>query len=309
MTETSPADEPRLARYAALSIATSIVVLAAKLLAWRLTGAVGLLADALESIVNVIAACVTFWALRVASRPADDDHEHGHGKAEYFASGFEGALICVASVTIFVSAVPKLWSPTTMTLGLAGFCVSAAASTANFVVARILLGAGKRHRSAALDADGKHLMTDVMTSVGVLVGLGLVRITNLLWLDPIIAILVAVHILREGARIVYRAGMGLLDTAMAKEDREKLVAVLDGFAPDGASWHALRTREAGARAFVSVHVLVPGAWSLARAHDLAERMEVALRSTHPRLEVLTHLEPIEDPRSYVDPSAEADPIP
>lgn len=300
MTDTPRADEPTLSRYAALSIATSIVVLAAKLLAWWLTHAVGLLADALESIVNVVAAGVTFWALRVAARPADDDHEHGHGKAEYFASGFEGALICVAALAIFVSAVPKLWAPEPMTLGPAGLGVSAAASLANLVVARILLAAGKKHRSAALEADGKHLMTDVVTSGGVLIGLVLVAITKLERLDPVIAILVGLHIVREGTSIVHRAGMGLLDTSMPKEDRQKLVDVLDGFASDGAKWHALKTREAGTRAFASVHLLVPGDWPLSRAHDLAERLENALRVAHPRLDVITHLEPLEDPRSYLD---------
>ena len=303
MSDPSPEVRPELVRYAVLSIVTSIVVLAAKVLAWKLTHAVGLLADAIESIVNVVAAAVTFWALRVAARPPDDDHEHGHGKAEYFASGFEGAAICAAAVAIFVSAVPKLWAPPSATIGAYGVGVSVLASGANFVVARVLIAAGKKHRSVALQADGKHLMTDVVTSAGILLGLGLVNLTGATILDPVLAILVGLHILREGAVLVRRAGMGLLDAAVPKEERDVLVAVLDGFAAEGVQWHALRTRDAGARAFVSVHLLVPGSWSLARAHDFAERVEGALRAAHPRLDVLTHVEPLEDPRSYTDEGA------
>lgn len=297
----SRADEgPGLSRYALLSIVTSVAVLSLKLGAYFLTHAVGMLADALESIVNVVAAVTTFWALRVAARPADEDHDYGHGKAEYFASGFEGALVCVAGVAIVVAAVPKLVAPTPMTLGPLGIGVAVLATAANLVVARFLIATGRKRRSAALEADGKHLMSDVVTSVGILLALGLVAATGIARLDPIVAILVALHILREGATIVRKAGMGLLDTALGKEDREQLVAVLDGFASEGIAWHALRTREAGSRAFASVHLLAPGAWTLERVHDLAERVEAAMRAVHPHLHVVTHLEPREDPRAYED---------
>jgi len=296
---------PNLSRYASLSIATAVAVLSLKLLAWHLTHAAGLLADALESIVNVVAAGTTFWALRVAARPADDDHDYGHGKAEYFASGFEGALICAAALAIFVSSAPKLWAPSPLTLEPLGLSVSALATLVNFVTAQVLVRAGRARRSAALEADGKHIMTDVVTSVGVLLGLGLVAATGYERLDPILAILVGLHVLREGVGIVRRAGMGLLDAALPKEEREVIVAALDTFAAEGATWHDLKTREAGARAFVSLHLLVPGEWPLRRAHDLAERVEEALRRVLPRAHVLTHLEPIEDPRAYEDAMKDA----
>ncbi len=291
---------PDLARFAALSVATSVVVLSMKVVAWRLTGAVGLLADALESIVNVVAAVVTLYALKIAAKPADEDHELGHGKAEYFASGLEGALIGVAAVAIIITAVPKLYAPVPLEANKIGLGVSVLASVLNFVVARVLLAAGKRHRSAALDADGKHLMTDVWTSGGVLVGLGFVLATGFTRLDPILAILLAFHILREGAKIVHRAGMGLLDGAMPKEARDAIVKILDGFEQEGIRWHALKTRDAGSRVFVSVHVLVPGAWTVSVAHDVAQRMEDAMRASDDRLHVITHLEPLEDPRALDD---------
>jgi len=289
-----------LARFAALSIATSLVVLTLKVVAWRLTGAVGLLADALESIVNVVAALATFYALRVAGRPADEDHEFGHGKAEYFASGFEGALIGVAALAIVASAIPRLVHPTPPEAHPVGLAVSVAASALNFAVARVLLAAGKRHRSPSLEADGTHLMTDVWTFVGVLAGLAVVFASGVARLDPILAILLAIHILGEGVKIVRRAGMGLLDGAMSREGREALVKILDGFAPEGVQWHALKTRDAGVHTFVSVHVLVPGAWPLARAHDVAQRIEDQMRAAHDRLHVTTHLEPLEDPRAHDD---------
>jgi cation diffusion facilitator family transporter len=296
----APSGRRGLARFAALSIATSLVVLTLKVVAWRLTGAVGLLADALESIVNVVAALATFYALRVAGRPADEDHEFGHGKAEYFASGFEGALIGVAALAIVASAIPRLIHPEPPEASPVGLGVSVAASALNFAVARVLLAAGKRHRSPSLEADGTHLMTDVWTSVGVLAGLGVVFASGVARLDPIIAIVLAIHILGEGAKIVRRAGMGLLDGAMPREGREALVKILDSYEAEGVRWHALKTRDAGVHTFVSVHVLVPGAWPLSRAHDVAQRIEDAMRASHVRLHVITHLEPLEDPRAHDD---------
>jgi len=296
----APAARAGLAGFAALSIATSLLVLTLKVAAWRLTGAVGLLADALESIVNVVAAIATLYALRVAERPADEDHEFGHGKAEYFASGFEGALIGVAALAIVAAAIPRLIHPAPPEANPVGLAVSIVASALNFVVARVLLSAGRRHRSPALEADGTHLMTDVWTSVGVLLGLGIVFASGVARIDPIIAILLAIHILHEGVKIVRRAGMGLLDGAMAREGREALVKILDSYEPQGVRWHALKTRDAGVHTFVSVHVLVPGAWPLARAHDVAQRIEDAMRASHERLHVITHLEPLEDPRAHDD---------
>lgn len=295
-----PHDRSGLAKFAALSIATSLVVVTLKVVAWRLTGAVGLLADALESIVNVVAALATFYALRVAERPADADHEFGHGKAEYFASGFEGALIGVAALAIVASAIPRLLHPEAPEANPLGLTVSVVASALNFAVARVLLAAGKKHRSPALEADGTHLMTDVWTSVGVLVGLGVVFASGQPRLDPIIAILLALQILREGFKIVRRAGMGLLDSAMPREGRDVLEKILNSYELEGVRWHALKTRDAGVHTFVTVHVLVPGAWPLARAHDVAHRIEEAMRASHVRLHVITHIEPIEDPRAHDD---------
>lgn len=289
-----------LSRYAWLSIAAGLVTLGLKAVAWRVTGSVGLLSDALESIVNVVAALAAFWALRVAATPPDAEHQHGHDKAEYFSSGFEGALIIVAALAIVATAVPRLVAPRPLETVGAGLVVSAVASLINLAVGRYLIIVGKRHGSITLEADGRHLLTDVWTSAGVIVGVALVSLTGFLRLDPLLAIGVALHILATGWSLVRRSGMGLLDTAVPEAERAAIEAVLDRYRVEGAIWHALRTRQSGARRFVSVHVLVPGRWTVRRGHDLLERIETELRQLTPRMTVLTHLEPIEDERAYAD---------
>jgi cation diffusion facilitator family transporter len=300
MTGGSTASTASLKRYAWLSIGAAVATIAIKTAAWWLTDSVSLLSDAVESLVNLVAAIGALIVLRVAEEPADDEHAHGHEKIEYFSSGFEGALILAASVAIAVAAIHRLLEPRPFSdLGL-GLAVNTVASVINLVVARILLAAGKKHRSIVLEADGHHLMTDVWTSAGVLVGLVLVIVTDRPWLDPVVALVVALNILVTGCRLVYGSARGLLDVSLPKEERARIEGVLETFRADGVDFHALRTRQSGTRTFVSVHVLVPGGWSVQKGHDLVERVEAAIRDLAPKTTVLTHVEPIEDPCSYED---------
>lgn len=290
-----------LTRYAWLSVAAAVVTIALKTGAYLLTESIGLLSDALESVVNLVAAIAALFALRYAEAPPDDDHEYGHEKAEYFASGLEGGLILFAGLAIIATAVPRVLHPKPLEhLGL-GLAVSTVASVVNLLVARILLRAGRRHASITLEADGHHLMTDVWTSAGVIAGVGLVGLTNVQRLDPLLAIGVALHVLSTGWGLVRRSMSGLLDASLPKEERQQIVDVLDRFKEDGATWHALRTRRAGRRVFVDVHVLVPGAWTVQKGHDLLERVEADLRAALPLVTVSTHLEPVEDEASFRDP--------
>jgi cation diffusion facilitator family transporter len=287
-------------RFAWLSIAAAIATIALKVGAWWLTGSVGLLSDALESVVNLVAAVVALIALTIAAKPADEQHAHGHGKAEYFSSGTEGVLIIVAAIGIMITAIDRLLHPRALErLGL-GLAVSVVAGVINLVVALVLLRAGRRARSITLEADGQHLLTDVFTTIGVLAGVGMVAITGKQWLDPIIAIGVGLWIVRNGVLIVGRTVQGLLDHAVSAEERAKIEAILEEYRGAGIGWHALRTRIAGARVFVTVHVLVPGEWSVQKGHDLCERIEARIRGLFPIVTVMTHLEPVEDEVSYRD---------
>lgn len=290
-----------LTRFAWLSIAAALVTIGLKAGAYLLTGSVGLLSDALESVVNLVAAVVALVVLAVAARPPDDDHAYGHGKAEYFSSGVEGGLIIVAAASIGYAAVRRLLSPAPLEdVGL-GLAISVAASAINLAVARVLLQAGRHYHSITLEADAHHLMTDVWTSAGVVLGVGLVALTGWERLDPIIALIVAANIVWSGARILRRSILGLLDTALPAEERALVVAVLERFrAEQGVQFHALRTRQAAARRFVSMHVLVPGEWSVQRGHLLLEQIEREVRVALPYATVFTHLEPLEDPLSFAD---------
>jgi cation diffusion facilitator family transporter len=292
-----------LTRYAWMSIGAAVITIALKSSAYVLTGSVGLLSDALESIVNLVAAIVALFALRFAAHPPDAEHPHGHDKVEYFSSGLEGALIFVAALTIIASAIPRFLSPIELTDVGIGLLVSVAASGINLVAARVLIRAGKKHTSITLEADGHHLMTDVWTSVGVLVGVGAVKLTGENRLDPLVAVAVALHILWAGWKLVRRSASGLLDTSLPPEELEAIEAKLAPFRTDHVTWHALKTRQSGSRRFISLHVLVPGDWSIQRGHNLVERMETAIRETGPRTVVMTHLEPIEDKRAYEPPDA------
>jgi cation diffusion facilitator family transporter len=291
---------PPLTRFAWLSIVAALTTMAMKAVAYVITGSVGLLSDALESTVNLVAGIVALIALRVAARPPDESHAYGHGKAEYFSAGVEGAMILVAAGAIAVTAVQRLIDPVELERVGVGLLVSTAAAGVNLVVSVVLTRAGRRYRSITLEADGKHLMTDVWTSGGVLVGVGLVAVTGWDRLDPIVALGVAVNILVAGWVLVRRSASGLMDVALPEQDRAAVDAVLDRYRAHDCQYHAVRSRQSGQRRFLSLHLLVPGAWSVQRGHDLCERLEGDLRAAVPGLTVEIHLEPLEDPASFAD---------
>ena len=297
-------DIHNLTRYAWLSVAAALATIALKGGAFVLTDSVGLLSDALESLVNLVAAVVALRALSVATRPADEEHAYGHTKAEYFSSGFEGALVLVAALVIAATAIHRLLSPVPLAHVGLGLALSLIASVINLLVARILFRAAREHDSIALEADAHHLMTDVWTSACVLAGVGLVGLTGWGVLDPIVALLVAANITRVGISLLRRSMLGLLDTALPADVQKEIQQVLDRHQERGIQFHALRTRRSGARRFMSVHVLVPGQWSVQRGHDLLERIEAEIRRAVPRLTVFTHLEPVEDPVAWHDTTLE-----
>jgi cation diffusion facilitator family transporter len=289
-----------LKRYAWLSIAAALATILLKGWAWWLTGSVGLLSDALESFVNLAGAMMALAMLSLAALPADENHAHGHGKAEYFSSAFEGFLILVAAVSIAYAAVERLLNPQPLGAVGIGLAVSVAASVINLVTSRILMGVGRRYKSITLEADAHHLLTDVWTSAGVIAGVGLVWVTGWLWLDPVIALLVALNIVWTGWQLLQRSAAGLMDVSIPGEDLQAIEGVLDAYRGQGLAFHALRTRQAGTRAFVSLHVLVPGAWTIQQGHDWSERIEADIRRAVPYAHVTTHLEPEEDPVSLAD---------
>ncbi|CAN5668976.1 cation diffusion facilitator family transporter [soil metagenome] len=289
-----------LANYAWLSIAAALVTFGLKMLAWWLTGSVGLMSDAMESLVNLAAAVITLFSVTVSVLPADDEHAYGHTKVEYFASGLEGALILLAATGIGWNAIHRLMNPHVLETISAGLLISVLASVINLVVGRLLMKVGKDRHSVALLADGQHLMTDVWTSVAVVIAVGMVAFTGWQWLDPVIGILLAGHIIGMGVRLVRESMMGLMDTGLPPEEMKIIRGILDGYAEQGMAHHALRTRQAGAWRFMSVHLLMPGEWTIARGHDIADHIEEEIRSQVPRLNVLTHLEPLEDPASWDD---------
>jgi cation diffusion facilitator family transporter len=254
----------------------------------------------LESLVNLAAALVTLFMLSLAARPPDDDHAFGYSKAEYFASGFEGTLILVAAAAIAVAALDRLITPRPLTSIGTGVAISAVAAMVNLAVAMVLRRAGRQYRSIALEADAKHLMTDVWTTAGVVVAIFLVAATGWQRIDPLVALAVAAHILWSGTTLIRRSFLGLLDRALPADERRAIETVLDGYEREGVRYHALRTREAAGRSFVSVHVLVPGEWTVQQGHDVLERIEADIRARVPSASVLTHLEPREDPTSFED---------
>jgi cation diffusion facilitator family transporter len=290
----------RLFKLLWLSVAAALATIALKTIAYLLTGSIGLLSDAAESVVNLVAAVVALLALRWASKPADEEHAYGHQKAEYFSAGVEGALIVVAASAIAITAIGRLLDPQPIEDVGVGLAVSVSASLINLAVGVLLLRAGRRARSIVLEADGKHLITDVWTSAGVIVGVAAVAITGWEPLDALIALTVALNILIAGGGLVRRSVGGLMDRALGEPERDQINEALSRFERDGVQFHALRTRQAGSRAFVSVHVLVPGAWSVQQGHDIVEEVEAALRGRLPYATVFTHLEPAEDPRSFDD---------
>lgn len=284
-----------------MSIAAAIATIALKTLAWWLTGSVGLLSDALESLVNLAAALLMLWMLRLAAAPPDRSYQYGLSKAEYFSAGIEGALIVLAAGGIIYAAVPRLLAPAPLQAPLLGLGISVGASLINLGVALVLMRAGKEHHSITLEADGKHLMTDVWTSAGVIAGVGLVYATGWHILDPLVALAVAVHIVWTGVGLMRRSVAGLLDAAIAHDDQTEVDKIIKEYTRRyGIKFHALRTRQSGARRFISFHLLVPDEWTVSRAHKLSEEIESRIRSLVPNAGVFVHIEPISDPASYDD---------
>jgi len=298
-----------LRRYAWLSIGAAVATIGLKSFAYLVTGSVGLLSDAAESVVNLVAAIIALIALTVAVRPADAGHHYGHGKAEYFSAGLEGLMIFVAAGVILYSAVGRFLHPVALDSVGFGVAISAAATVINAVVGLLLIRVGRRDRSVTLTADGKHLMTDVWTSVGVLTGVVLVGVTGWQRLDPVVAAIVGVNILVTGGRLVAQSVRALLDQSLGPAESAAVVAALDGFRSAQVGFHGLQTRQSGRHRFVSVHVLVPGAWTVQAGHDLLERLEAAIRHALPDTTVLTHMEPSEDPRAYDDYAFDGHPDP
>lgn len=295
-----PKDRIFLTRFAWISIVAALLTITLKTVAYILTDSVGLLSDALESLVNLVGAIMALAMLTVAARPADEDHTYGHTKAEYFSSGVEGALILIAAVSIVVTAAPRLLHPKPLEQVGIGLAVSVIASLINLGAGYVILQAGRKYKSITLEADAHHLMTDVWTSVGVLGGVGLVALTGWEWLDPIVALLVAANIIWTGIRIMRSSVLGLMDTALPEEERAAIAKILDAHSANGIQFHALRTRQSGARRFVSFHVLVPDTWTVLEGHHLLEKIEADIRRALPDITVFTHLEPLGDPASFDD---------
>ncbi|HUP98166.1 MAG TPA: cation diffusion facilitator family transporter [Usitatibacter sp.] len=287
--------------YAWLSVATSIVTISLKFAAYYLTGSVGLLSDAVEAVVNIAAALIAVIVLAYSAAAPDHEHNFGHEKAQYFSSGIEGALIFVAAGAIIWTAVPRLFHPQPLEQVWTGLVLSIIASIANAWCAWMMLGAARAHRSITLEADAKHLLTDVWTTAGVVIAVLVVQWTGWLRLDPIIAVVVAIQIIWTGWRLMGRSFQGLMDRAIPDADRAVIIEILETLKARGCDYHALRTREAGAKSFVDVHVLVPGRMSVQHGHDLVEKLENDIQARLPHVEVLTHLEPLEDPKSWDDP--------
>lgn len=288
-----------LSRFAWLSNAAAVATIGIKTTAYLLTNSVGLLSDALESGVNLVGALMQLLVLKIAAQPADDEHTFGHTKAEYFSSGVEGFLIFAASLSIMYAAIQRLLDPQPLEQIGIGLIVSVAASLINLIIARILSKNGKKYNSVALISGGKHLMTDVWTSAGVVIAVGLVAILKWNWLDPIIAIGVAINILYTGYHIVIESVHGLMDRSISAEKQEILTRILDAHATTGIEYHEIRSRQAGAHAFITFHILVPGNWTVQRGHQLCDQIEEEIQSAIPNSSVDTHLESLDDPRSWM----------
>lgn len=295
------AAEIPLERYAWISVAAAVVTIVLKTAAWYVTGSVGMLSDALESLINLAAALLTLSMLRLAAVPPDEAHPYGRFKAEYFSSGIEGALIVFAAVSIAFAAVPRLASPQPIDAPLLGIALSAAATMVNLGAGLLLIMAGRRRHSIAIEADGHHLMSDVWTSAGVIAGVALMAATGWLLLDPLIALAVALHIIWTGAVLMRRSFAGLLDAAIPEAERAEVEKIFAEYRRRyHVEFHALLTRQAGARRFISFHLLVPDAWPVDRAHQLSEEIEERIRSLVPHAITLSHIEPISQPSSYDD---------
>lgn len=289
-----------LTRFAWLSIAAAITTIALKTAAWALTGSVGLLSDAAESVVNLVAAVVALVALKVAASPASEKFPYGRTKAEYFSAAIEGLMILVAAVVILITSVERFLNPKPLEqLGI-GLAISVVASIVNGLVALVLIRAGRRYRSLTLTADGKHLMTDLVTSVGVVIGVGLVWLTGWNRLDSIVAFAVGINIIVTGIKLLTESAAGLLDVTLPAEENKAIIDILDHRTDGEVAFHGLQTRVAGQNRFATLHVLVPCEWTVKQGHDYVEDLEAELRAAVPGLRILSHLEPGEDPASYDD---------
>jgi len=289
-----------LRKYAWISLAVAFLMIVAKTAAYRLTGSVSLLSDAIESIVNALGASAAIWALSLSAQPPDDEHAYGHDKAEYFSSGFEGALIVMAAVGIIYTSVVRLFNPEPVTASFVGIGLALGTSAINYILAQWLKKAALTHNSIALEADSHHLMSDVVSSIVVCIGVIVATNTPWWWIDPVMAILVGLNIIRMGWDLVRRSMNGLLDASFAEAELQALHNVLKQFESDEVMFHAIRTRISGARKFVSMHVLVPGNWSVAHGHELLEKIEIAVHLAFTNTNVITHIEPNDDPLSFED---------
>ena len=289
-----------LTSFAWLSVTAAVATIALKAAAYLITGSVGLLSDALESLVNLAAASMALAMLTITARPPDEMYAFGYGKAEYFSSGVEGALILLAAAGIVWTALPRLAAPQPLDQVGIGLAVSVLASVINFAVARRLLKAGKEYRSMTLEADARHLLTDVWTSAGIIAGVFAVSLTGWTRVDPLIALVVAANILWTGAQLLRRSLLGLMDAALPAADQNAIKDVLSQYERRGIRHHALRTRRSGTRSFISLHVLVPGAWTVQRGHEVLEHVERDIRAAVPGSSVFTHLEAVDDPASWAD---------
>ncbi len=290
-----------LSSYAWLSIAAAIITIGLKVSVYFYTNSVSFLSDALESFINLAAAILALWMIKVAERPPDDDHEFGHDKAEYFSSGIEGTLIFLAAIGIIVAALPRLFAPQpVINIGI-GLAISFVAALINLIVGRLLIKVGKENDSIVLEADGHHLMTDVITSVGIFLAIGIVALTDWFILDPLIALIVAVSIGWMGYKLIRRSVLGLMDTVIDVDSAKKATEVLNRYKSEiGIDYHAFRTRKSGARKFIYFHLLVPDEWTVKKGHELAEEIELKILQKIPHSAVFVHLEPLEDPTSFTD---------
>ncbi|MBU1247902.1 MAG: cation diffusion facilitator family transporter [Proteobacteria bacterium] len=291
-------NSPRI--YATYSIAASVATLALKLGAWGITGSVGLLSDAAEGMVNLTAGILALTALNIALRPADQDHSYGHGKAEYFSSGAEGILIIGAACAIVWAAIARFLHPAPLTNLGWGVLIALAASAVNFFTATSMLRAAKRFDSITLEADAKHLLTDVWTSAGLVVGLSILVFAPPSWyvLDPIIAILMALNIIKTGVSLLRRSAEGLMDRALPEDEVNAITEAIRKHVGQEAEFHGLRTRKSGSRRFVDFHLLVPGKMTVKASHDITEAIEAEICRDLPKCLVTIHVEPRECDKSW-----------
>lgn len=286
------------ARFALLSAGAAVATLVLKFTAYALTGSVGILSDALESFVNLAGALIALTALKIAARPADKTHPYGHDKAEYFSSGVEGTLILITAASIAYAAITRLLSPVPLEKLSWGLVVAGGASLLNFIVAQALLSASKRYDSITLEADAKHLLTDVWTSVGVISGLIALVLTGWQWLDPLVALAVAGHIIITGISLVRRSIDGLMDYNLPSDELDQLEGILKNHHDKFVAYHKLRARKSGPRRFIDLHLVVPGEQTVQAAHDLCEQLEAEIEAALPNASVTIHVEPAEDAASW-----------